>query len=172
MLHHRTRVLDPKLDGITHINMYSKSATAFGRMLSNWAPCRLNLPEGQFRSVEGYWYYLSIPADFQTPAGVNRESLKYVWGYRAKSDGRALRQAVTVAGLQPVQTPDFQEKIMNAIEQKLAQNTELFLPQYRGLPIEHYYVYGSKLYDMTLKFPWLTDGLQRLVDAQYKKLNP
>ena len=75
MLHHRTRVLDPKLDGITHINMYSKSATAFGRVLSNWAPCRLNLPEGQFRSVEGYWYYLSIPADFQTPAGVNRESL-------------------------------------------------------------------------------------------------
>ena len=90
----------------------------------------------------------------------------------AKSDGRALRQAVTIAGLQPVQTPNFQEKILNAIEQKLAQNTELFLPQYRGLPIEHYYVYGSKLYDMTLKFPWLTDGLQRLVDAQYKKLNP
>ena len=48
-------------DGITHINVYSKGATALGRALSNFARIPVMVvPNGRFESVEAYWYWLRV----------------------------------------------------------------------------------------------------------------
>ena len=45
------------IDGMTHINVYSKGKTEIGRWLSNFAYSPIDLGnEGYFSSIEGYWY--------------------------------------------------------------------------------------------------------------------
>ena len=164
-------ILDPAMDGVTHVNMYSKSATAFGRMLSNFYRTPLSLPEGQFQSVEGYWYYLSLPSDWALPGQTvpAREQLKHLYGFQAKSTGRALRNALRQSVQTTAFVPDFPERILAAIAQKLDKHPDMFLPRYRGLPIVHYYAYGSVIRDQTNAFPWLTAGLNRLVSERYER---
>ena len=54
----------PTEDGITHINIYSKGQTELGKMLSNFAKFPIQTVDGNFMSVEGYWYFLSIDEKF------------------------------------------------------------------------------------------------------------
>ena len=45
-------MIDPKLDGIEHINIYSKGKTELGRLLTNFAQTPFIHPEyGRFESV-------------------------------------------------------------------------------------------------------------------------
>lgn len=170
-------ILDPAKDGITHVNMYSKSATGFGQMLSNFYHSPVTMPEGRFQSVEAYWYYLSIPAGYTThascPMGViTREDLKPLYGLRAKQTGRAIRADMKKHNVALVNDPHFQSRIEAAIRAKLfdPKNTPMFRPEYRGLPITHYYAYGDTVRDMTPRFPWLTECLNRLVTERYEAL--
>lgn len=120
-------------DGVTHINVYSQGATELGRFLSNFTPCKILTPEGEFSSVEGYWYYLNSP---DTPA---REKLKSATGFAVKKLGRDLKAKDWN------NDPLFQTKIKFAIFQKLIGNPERF-SELRGLklPLRHYYVYNGK----------------------------
>ncbi len=69
-------------DGITHINIYSKGKTELGRLMSNFALSPFSVPQhGEFKSIEGYWYWLST----------GDESLRDLYGYEAKKAGRKLR---------------------------------------------------------------------------------
>jgi len=47
------------VDGVTHVNIYSKAKTELGRWLSNfaYAPIRIT-GHGRFASIEAYWYWL------------------------------------------------------------------------------------------------------------------
>lgn len=77
---------DPAMDGVDHINVYSRGRTGLGRVLTNFAHTPFTVPEhGTFASVEGYWYWL------QCPAGAARERLRPLHGHRAKQIGRELR---------------------------------------------------------------------------------
>lgn len=47
----------PENDGVDHINVYSKSRSKLGRMLSNFAHTPFTLEENRFESIESWWYW-------------------------------------------------------------------------------------------------------------------
>lgn len=123
---------DPKEDGITHINVYSKGETELGRLMSNFANTPIHLKEdGEFASIEAYWYWLSAPE-------ATRDELRPLYGYMAKKKGRELR------GQDWVETADFQEKIQQAIWNKIKRHKRLReLLRESSLPFVHYYSFGT-----------------------------
>lgn len=71
-------MIDPNEDGISHINVYSKGRTGIGRFLSNFTFYPIHTVDGEFHSIEGYWYWLTCRDD----------RLRYLHGYEAKKLGR------------------------------------------------------------------------------------
>lgn len=66
------------MDGVTHINVYSRGETAVGRWLSNFTRCSLETEDGNFESIEGYWYWLTT----------HDCELRELHGFLAKKVGR------------------------------------------------------------------------------------
>jgi predicted NAD-dependent protein-ADP-ribosyltransferase YbiA (DUF1768 family) len=71
------------MDGITHINIYSKGKTTLGRELSNFANTPIEVTDGYFESIEGYWYWLGS-------SNKDKELLRNMSGFQAKQYGRNL----------------------------------------------------------------------------------
>lgn len=145
--------IDPRFDGVDHLNIYSKASTWLGRELSNFSKYKLTLPEGEFESVEGYWFYLSNPD----------ERLKSLSGYQAKKLGESLTRTSTLS------EEEFRDKIKNAIDYKLFNNPILLQGLKKcKLPLEHYYYYGTidnpKIIDAGYK--WILEFLE-----EYKDIN-
>lgn len=116
---------DQFLDGIEHINVYSKGKTWLGQQLSNFAHSPIDTVDGHFESIEGYWYWL----------GTHDDILRDLHGYEAKKVGRAARREVEI-----IEVPDFQEKIKAAITVKLESDKELLKELKEcSLPLKHYY---------------------------------
>jgi len=140
----------PNLDGITHINVYSKGQTKLGRGLSNFAHTPFDHPkDGHCESVEGYWYYLKSGREFPY--------LKTLWGNEAKQEGKRYPR---------VESSDFLENIKEAITCKILQTPEL-LKDFREstLPFSHYYWYGSIFNPRVLAKDadkWMVDHLEEL----------
>lgn len=148
--------IDPKLDGIEHVNIYSKGKTDLGRFLTNFAHTPIFMPEGKFASIEAYWYWLSIP-DYAP----ERQTLATLYGYQAKSEGRNLRKKYPF-----VKVPDFEERIRLAVRTKLQTYPEYWQSSpHVNLPLEHYYVYHGKIYNMSRTFGWLTKTVREEMDA-------
>ncbi len=128
-----TNGVDPKEDGYSHINIYSKGSTALGRFLSNFSDCHVITEDGYFRTIEGYCYWLST----------KHEPLRDFPGWQAKQVGRKLR------GLDWNDTPGFQDKILKAILYKIMSHNnmkDLFIKS--NLPFYHYYVYNEKVVEV------------------------
>lgn len=141
---------NPDLDGITHINVYSKGATKLGRGLSNFAPIPFIHPvDGKCASVEGYWYYLKT--------GRLYPHLKELIGFKAKEEGRKY-DIVTI--------DDFIPQICQAITCKIMQNENLKEDVKNStLPFTHYYFYGKttrKAIPMDDKDKWLIEHLESI----------
>lgn len=51
---------NPNADGINHINVYSKGKTELGRLLSNFAEIIIKTNNGDFNSVESWWYWTKM----------------------------------------------------------------------------------------------------------------
>lgn len=119
--------LDPREDGITHINTYSRGSTELGQELSNFAHTPFVHPRfGPFESMEGYWYWLST--------GCQHDGLRTMWGFMAKQEGKRLTQ---------VPCDNFEELICEGIEHKVRQNPSLARRlAHSTLPLCHYYWYG------------------------------
>lgn len=117
------------IDGLNHINIYSKAETELGRKLSNFADLGFYwLPVGKFRSIEGFWYWLSTRDD----------RLRNLHGYEAKKLGMALSRDINI------QVPDFEKQIKIAILIKIISRPELlseFLTS--TLPFVHYYKFNN-----------------------------
>lgn len=47
-------------DGITHINVYSKSRSPLGRLLSNFAYTPVTIDSLLFESIESWWYWTKM----------------------------------------------------------------------------------------------------------------
>lgn len=123
-------MIDPKEDGISHINIYSKGATSLGRFLSNFSDCHIETEDGYFRTIEGYWYWLST----------KHEPLRDFPGWQCKTVGRKLR------GDDWPSFPGFEQKILKAIAIKIQQPwcvQELI--KSKRLPFYHYYVVNGKV---------------------------
>jgi len=128
---------NPELDGITHINIYSKAKTELGRLLSNFAYSPMKVADGEFASVEAYWYWLNC-------SNPKRDDLKPLFGFQAKNLGRELK-AKDYPAAEKLEL-EFKPKIHQALIEKTRANEKL-----RGLLLEstlpfcHYYVYGNKV---------------------------
>lgn len=139
-------MIDPKEDGVTHINIYSKGNTALGRFLSNFADCHVKTEDGYFRTIEGYWYWLST----------KHEPLRDFVGWQCKQVGK---------GLQPEdypEIPNFKEKILKAIAAKILSD-QFMLEQLKEstLPLKHYYLYGDKVVEPT-EGKWIIEFIEYL----------
>lgn len=118
---------NPENDGIDHINIYSKGKTDIGRFLSNFSKFKFSCEDGEFLSIEGYWYWLSV----------NDDRLRKVYGFEAKKLGREL------GAKDYPKIENFNEKILKVIKLKLDSRKEDIINI--KLPLTHYYCYGDKV---------------------------
>lgn len=143
-------MIDPKLDGVEHINIYSKGKTVLGRLLTNFAKTPFtHALYGEFVSVEGFWYWLS--------SGKKHNELRLLHGFKAKEYGKQF---------ETVECATFQEDVKEAIRCKLRQNRDILKMLIdSNLPLEHYYWYGDiekpKVYNLP-QYQWITDEIIRI----------
>jgi hypothetical protein len=142
--------LDPEQDGITHVNIYSQGNTELGQFLSNFYYAPINLPEGTFNSIEGYWHWLGVPEG--TPG---RDKLRSLSGYDALKYGRELKRKYSVN-----QRSDFKEKIQHAIGVKLETYPSWKDDPNSNLPLKHYYVTNDKVSNQESKFGWVIKAVE------------
>lgn len=122
---------NPKEDGITHINVYSKGKTELGKWLSNFTKTPIETEDGYFESIEGYWYWLGTNHE-------RKDELRHVSGWQAKSLGREIKSEDWQS------SDDFKRKICAAITIKINSNSKMLLAlKENTLPLTHYYVYGE-----------------------------
>lgn len=154
--------LDPNMDGKDHINVYSGSQTELGRMLSNFYKQEIETKDGKFMSVEAYWFWLGISDE--CPA---KDELRELSGYDAKKCGTQLRLYYPIE--KPVE--DFEDRIIRAIWYKVKRHVDLFLPEYKDLPLKHYYVYsGGTVRDVYGKYWWMMEAEEKMKKYIYKEL--
>lgn len=156
--------INPKEDGITHINIYSKSQTDIGKMLSNFTKFPIVTEDGNFMSVEGYWYWLSI-----SETEPRREELRKTYGFWAKKLGKEILNE-TNNGKNSRWDDNFERKILKAIWYKFRRNTHLLKEEYRTIPFEHYYNFGGKVVDVKNKYDWMIDGISKMRDVLFEKM--
>lgn len=139
------RTWNPKADGFTHINIYSKGRTALGRWLSNFAREPIETADGPFESIEGYWYWLLT----------GEERLRVLYGWVAKETGKQLIVDPHCPTRIPPPEEVFQDAIKTALWLKAKANPRMCAALCAStLPLAHYYVYGEKVIDAG--YEWLT----------------
>jgi len=121
--------IDPNnIDGIDHINVYSKGVTELGRLLSNFAYTPFTGGPHTFASVEGWWQWYCT--------GKQHYDLKTLYGIRAKSAGKQYTRT---------QTPT-KEVLFKVYCCKIECNPEIRTMLIQStLPFTHYYNYGGKI---------------------------
>jgi len=140
----------PENDGVDHINIYSKGNTAIGQWMSNFADAPFICPDGAFRSIEGYWYWLRS-------SHPDRDQLMNLHGYEAKRVGRIMTDNESRRN-----PGGFQKSILIAILNKVKQTEELLkLLAESELPFDHYYVYSGDRIDGR-SYEWLIDGIEKM----------
>lgn len=113
-------------------------------------------------SVEAYWFWLGISDE--CPA---KDELRELSGYDAKKCGTQLRLYY------PIENPieDFEDRIIRAIWYKVKRHVDLFLPEYKDLPLKHYYVYsGGTVRDVYGKYWWMMEAEEKMKKYIYKEL--
>lgn len=122
-------VCDPSLDGVSHLNVWSKAKTELGRSLTNMAPIGVKIDKvGYFSSIEGYWWYVATGSIYN--------DFLHMTAFEARRYGLTLKR---------VDDPDFKTKIKSAILTKLRSNPWILDELKRSdLPLTHYYVYGKE----------------------------
>lgn len=133
----------PDQDGITHINVYTKSNTEIGKLLSNLSDSPINHPKyGYFFCLESLWYWLIL--------GKNDHQLKDMNGYEAKKFGQA-----KITNKEEydfiTESKSFRAEFKDGIRAKLLSNTKTLqlLVDTKNLPITHYYFYTPKDGDLS-----------------------
>ena len=167
--------INPNMDGIDHINIYSKGRTSIGRFLSNFAQADIETDDGDFASIEGYWYWLLLPMELNSCSSdiseddissflEKKKILHSVFGYDAKNIGKRLldRYGRRLTDEQVDNDIDFKSKIKNAIKFKINNH-----PKYKKellestLPFNHYYIFYGKIKEPT-SHRWVIDYMDEL----------
>jgi len=154
--------INPKNDGIDHINIYSHGKTELGQLLSNFAHSPFtHSTYGKFNSIEGLWYWLKCKRAF----GIEYIQLKLLYGFEAKQLGK---QLFSTSEEELPNFPDelFKEDILEGIRCKLRQNKDILnLLVESTLPLTHYYT-PFKGTGTTPKFlpqhQWQIDEIERI----------
>lgn len=141
------------VDGVDHINIYSRGRTELGRLLSNFARTPFECVDGRFESIEGYWYWLKLWAH------PDREILRNLYGFEAKKIGKELSD--DVGAFAEANIENFEHKIKLAIEIKIKAHHHIGkMLMESSLPLEHYYVYADKKVDAGYK--WIIHHIEEL----------
>jgi len=125
-------------DGITYINIYSKAKTELGKFLSNFYECDIKTEDGEFKSIEGYWFWLTCIPNSET------DLLKKLSGNAAKKLGTNLKK-IYPANFDTETNEIFQDKIKLAIRYKIENSSYKNEFIESTLPFEHYYVMYGKV---------------------------
>ena len=144
-------MINPNLDGTSHVNIYSQGQTELGKMLSNFYRQQIQTKDGQFNSVEGYWFWLGIEDCKE------KEVLRQLYGYNAKKIGTQLKKIFPSRD-----DAEFERKILTAIWYKFKRNTYFLKPELIKLPFEHYYNFGGKVVDVKDKYRWMIGGIEKM----------
>lgn len=122
------KTYDPSLDGVDHINIYSKGKTQLGRLLTNFAEVPINHESyGHFRTLEGFWQWLKT--------GKKHDIFRNINASQAKKMGREY----------PMEMPiNFKQEFKKALLTKIESNIDLTeMLKESVLPFTHYYYYGD-----------------------------
>lgn len=144
------------MDGETHINIYSRGATEIGRWLSNFSYSPIETEDGNFNSVEGYWYWIQT----------HNDSLRSLHGFSAKKIGKESEIIVTIS------QEEFKKKIRKAIDLKLKTKPQ-WVAREVNLPLEHYYDYGGKIVYKE-EHNWIVEHIEARVKQlrEHYKIDP
>ena len=142
----RSELMEEDIDGIHHINIYSKGKTDIGRWLTNFAYCPIQTENGWFNSIEGYWYWLTTLND----------RLRELHGFSAKKLGKESEKITEMSD------SVFKDKICKAIDLKLKANPKWVAEQV-NLPLKHYYDYGGKRVEKQ-EYNWITEHIQKRIN--------
>jgi hypothetical protein len=154
---------DPKLEGITHINGYSKSRTNLGIMISNFSEVDIHHPNlGFFKSIEGLWFWLLTKDD----------RLRFMFGHKAKEFGQRLPRIGITSD-----SEYFKKTIREALWIKI-----LCMPGLKSqlekceLPIVHYYVRsdsnGNEYSIPIAEHDWVWKSYEEFRDCIKNKCEP
>jgi len=144
-------ILDPKNDGVDHINVYSKGATELGRLLTNFSKHDFTVQNESFSSLETWWYWELLREagvvgkwynqELSTEANQLMTELRYSWGARAKVIGTKLT-AMFIAN-RGAPSEEFRKRYAEAAAARLQADLKLIrLLRDSHLPLVHYYWYG------------------------------
>jgi hypothetical protein len=143
----------PGLDGINHINIYSKGQTELGRWLSNFTFHPIKIDDIVFKSIETYWYYLLT----------NDSKILNTFGYKSKELGKQIMKDKNLPSyfdFNSVKKEEFELKIKNALDTKLKSNKDRLISFGREtLPFAHYYVYGGRKFNAG--HDWIIQHLEK-----------
>ncbi len=134
------------IDGVHHVNVYSKGNTLLGKLLSNFAETNINVEGEIFASVESWWYWMkmkNLNETFLLPIfSVEQvEEIKNRPGFQAKEFFRKLYKDKDLS-CNP--TKEQLKKIYLLKLEQHPQIKELLLQN--ELPLRHYYiVYGKQI---------------------------
>lgn len=134
------------LDGIDHVNIFSRSKVELGRALSNFAHAPFSLQGyGEFASIEGLWYWL----------GCHDDRLRSAHGFEAKRLGREIMNSD--APKFQLGEIEFRNVICIALVEKIKANPRIGeLLDQSELPLAHYYVFNGK--EVDAGFAWLVEA--------------
>ena len=142
--------INPKLDGVEHINIWAKGATWLGKFLSHRTLCELNLPEGRFLCVSAYWYHLTCKED-------SRLNRVHDWETELLAT-----QLSPLPRKQQLPAAELQAKIKKALDAKIKWSDywqEEFTES--ELPFLHYYLDAEgNVVDESRKYRWLLNHLE------------
>lgn len=156
--------MDPKTDGVDHINIYSKGKTWLGRELSNFAP----LPQSievpimsltfNCHTVEGIWYLHRINdvmrTDPDSTAFLEKfnavyDSERSAFGILQGSNGfeakRAGKRILKALGIESDYSDWFKKTMTDVFKHKVGMSKDLCKALIESdLPFAHYYFYGTE----------------------------
>lgn len=138
------------------VNIYSKSPSLLGRMLTNMSNIPFVHPTyGPFNSVEGFWHWLAY--------GQTHQDFRVLSAFDCKKKANEFKKN----GVPKVIADNFERKVLSAIEYKVLQNKRLFtLLVKSNCTFEHAYIYPGKtgecVIDLSDKYRWLIDGIAKI----------
>lgn len=165
-------MINPKEDGKTHINVYSKGKTSLGRALTLMNNNKIFTRHGEFVSFEAYYHFLKFYFAYQLdcstskfedpPYFVIRDILMYEKCQNAKERSYYLKKNGLWKDMdfsKYSRLPEFRERIYAAQLYRLKTNKwykENFL--LNDLPFLHYYIYSGKVV-LATNHQWVAEQL-------------
>lgn len=134
----------PENDGFDHINVFSKSRSKLGRMLSNFAHTPITINGNKFESIESWWYWMKMNSAngsslFPYFTEEQISSIKLKVGKEAKEYFRSLFKEDS-----HIFNPS-KDELKQAYIQKIIEHPEIEKALIENkLPIDHYYMMFDK----------------------------